>query len=255
MTAQLIYSIEPTVLLVEKHEGTGLLYFHKTSRLELIDSYQGTGKHWLRHLKKHGNNVKTIWVSEVFTDSSIVDVALNFSHYHDIVESSLWANLIPENGLDGRPPGITVDGMGENIRKTMLDSEWKATVGVELHRKRVQNTDWESRNKDQSNTLNDSEWKATIGVRKIRLYQQTINDPEWRSTVGVERTRKRLEKTDFKKRNEKDRQKKYSLHKRPIVMTIKDIAEKHKIKLGSGWWQKSDDKLEVLLQQLKKEYK
>ena len=251
MTAQTIYSIPPTVLLVEKHEETGLLYFHKTSRLELIGSYQGNGKYWLRHLKKHGGNVKTVWVSEVFTDSTIVDVALNFSHYHDIVESTLWANLIPENGLDGRPPGINVDGMGEKIKKTMLDSEWKATVGVELHIKRVQNTDWESRNKDQSNTLNNPEWKATVGVRKIELYKQTINDSEWKATVGVERTKKRLEKTDFKKRSEKDRKKKQALHKRPIVYSIKEIAEKNKIKLGSGWWQKPDSVLEEIYERLR----
>ena len=110
MSAENIYSITPTVLMVKKHNKTGLLYFCKTVRLEQAKSYSGSGVYWKRHLKEHGNDFSTLWISDVFYDSAIVKVAVSFSDTHDIVNSKLWANLIPENGLDGynKPPKPSV---------------------------------------------------------------------------------------------------------------------------------------------------
>jgi hypothetical protein len=97
-----IYSkIKPTVLMVKKHQNTGLLYFCKTTRIEKAVAYKGSGVRWKTHLKKYGNNIVTLWVSDVYYDTSIRDVALNFSRVHNIIESKLWANLVEEDGLYG----------------------------------------------------------------------------------------------------------------------------------------------------------
>lgn len=93
--------IKPTVLMVKRHEGTGLLYFCKTTRIQKAYSYKGSGVRWRSHLKKHGSNVITLWVSQVYYDTSIKDVAINFSLMHNIVNSDLWANLVVEDGLFG----------------------------------------------------------------------------------------------------------------------------------------------------------
>ena len=98
------YSIPPTVLYILQHSVTGLKYFGKTT--QDIRKYKGSGIHWLRHCKKHPGKIKTIWVSEPYTNAEIVSkFALSFSRDNNIVESKEWANLIAENGLGGGTPG------------------------------------------------------------------------------------------------------------------------------------------------------
>ena len=101
------YIIPPTVLYIKQHSITKKKYFGKTT--QDILKYNGSGKRWSRHIKKHGKeHVITLWVSEPYTDSiTISEFALAFSRDNNIVESELWANMKPENGLDG---GITVTG-------------------------------------------------------------------------------------------------------------------------------------------------
>ena len=101
MTSTSIYTpITPTYLYIKQHFITGLKYFGKTTKDPY--KYNGSGKRWTRHIKKHGKeHIVTLWVSEPYTDTSITEFALKFSIDNDIVNSKEWANLIPENGLDG----------------------------------------------------------------------------------------------------------------------------------------------------------
>lgn len=97
--------IPPTYLCIKQHSITGLKYFCKTSKKDPI-KYLGSGVYWKKHIKKHGKeHVITLWVSEPYTDTSIIEHALHFSLENNIVESNEWANLITENGLDGGAPG------------------------------------------------------------------------------------------------------------------------------------------------------
>jgi hypothetical protein len=101
MTSTIIYTaIDPTYLYIKQHSITGLKYFGKTTQDPY--TYNGSGKHWTNHIKVHGKeHIVTLWVSEPYTDTSIAEFALKFSAENDIVNSDEWANLIPENGLDG----------------------------------------------------------------------------------------------------------------------------------------------------------
>jgi hypothetical protein len=92
--------IKPTYLYIKQHSITGLKYFGKTTRDPY--KYPGSGTHWIRHYKLHGSKfIKTLWVSQLYSDTSISEFALAFSELFDIVNSEEWANLKPENGLDG----------------------------------------------------------------------------------------------------------------------------------------------------------
>jgi hypothetical protein len=91
----------PTALLVMQHNATGLKYFCKSSRLDELKYYKGSGKYWKRHRAKHGNDI-TVGVLGVYYDKQrCVEVAEKFSKEHNIANSKEWANLIQENGLDG----------------------------------------------------------------------------------------------------------------------------------------------------------
>lgn len=89
----------PTYLYVKTHLVTGLKYFGKTSKDPV--KYKGSGKHWVAHLKVHGNLVSTEIIGFFEQKSECEDAARKFSAENKIVESEDWANLIAENGLDG----------------------------------------------------------------------------------------------------------------------------------------------------------
>jgi hypothetical protein len=99
-------TIYPTVLYIKQHSITGLKYFGKTTRDPY--KYNGSGKHWVRHIKKHGRKyIITTDVFGPFTDKdAIIEFALAFSRDNNIVESKDWANQRPENGLDGWTKGV-----------------------------------------------------------------------------------------------------------------------------------------------------
>ena len=91
----------PTALLVMTHNVTGLKYFCKTTRLGFLHNYKGSGVYWKRHMRLHGRDVTVGILGVYFDKDRCVSAALNFSKQNDIVKNSEWANIIPENGLDG----------------------------------------------------------------------------------------------------------------------------------------------------------
>ena len=102
------YIIPPTVLYIKQHSITKKKYFGKTTAKNPY-KYLGSGEYWTDHIKKHGKeHVVTRYVSKPYTDSDTISKrALAFSIRHNIVESKDWANLKPENGLDGGCKGTT----------------------------------------------------------------------------------------------------------------------------------------------------
>jgi len=118
MTSTSIYTaIDPTYLYIKQHSITKKKYFGKTTRDPY--TYNGSGVYWTRHINKHGKeHIVTLWVSEPYTDTSVVEVALKFSSDNDIVNSKEWANQKPENGLDGGTPGTKhTEETKANMRK------------------------------------------------------------------------------------------------------------------------------------------
>lgn len=95
----------PTYLYIKQHSLTKKCYFGKTIQDPL--TYNGSGILWTKHIRKHGVKfIETLWV-KLFTDKlECTRVALLFSEQQDIVKSKLWLNLMPENGIGGRPEGI-----------------------------------------------------------------------------------------------------------------------------------------------------
>lgn len=100
ITEEIENSFRPTRLAIK--ELNGLKYFCKSVRKN-FEKYKGSGKFWSNHIKKFGSeNVRTLWISDWFyCPHHIQDFALVFGEYNKIVESSEWANLIPEYGIGG----------------------------------------------------------------------------------------------------------------------------------------------------------
>lgn len=95
-------NFKPTCLYIKRHDKTGMMYLGKTNKPDPY-KYAGSGKRWQNHYKKHGKEyIKTVWVSERFTDiEALIEFSLFISEELDIVKSENFANIIPENGING----------------------------------------------------------------------------------------------------------------------------------------------------------
>lgn len=86
-------------LYLKTHNVTGLKYVGYTSRSP--QTYRGSGKHWVRHINKHGYDVTTIVLYETSYMEEIKEIGLYFSELWNIVESKEFANMKQEDGTGG----------------------------------------------------------------------------------------------------------------------------------------------------------
>ena len=99
-------------LYVKTHNKTGLKYLGFT-KLDPF-TYKGSGKYWNSHLKVHGNNVTTAILFQSQSKSDIKPIGLQYSKLWNIVESTEWANLKPEDGYGGYvPKHLRADRQGD----------------------------------------------------------------------------------------------------------------------------------------------
>ena len=90
-----------TIYLYKKtHKITGLKYLGKTSEPN-PHKYLGSGTYWMRHLKKHGDDVETEILKECSSNDEVKQWGLYYSELWNVVESSEWANMKPEAGDGG----------------------------------------------------------------------------------------------------------------------------------------------------------
>lgn len=88
-------------LYLKTHNKTGLKYLGKTIAKDPYN-YTGSGKVWLRHIKKHGYDVTTEILAKSSDKEVIKNLGLYYSNIWNVVENNTFANLVPEAG-DGGP--------------------------------------------------------------------------------------------------------------------------------------------------------
>lgn len=86
-----------TIYLYKKtHKVTGLQYLGKTVRDPF--KYNGSGIKWCSHLRKHGYFIETEILRECSSIEELKEWGRYYSNLWNVVESSAWANLKPEEG-------------------------------------------------------------------------------------------------------------------------------------------------------------
>lgn len=86
--------------MIKEHNDTGLKYLCQTSKQD-PHTYAGSGKYWLRHLAKHGENFTTTILEQTENKQVLQEKGRHYSKLHNVVESDDWANLTIEQGDGG----------------------------------------------------------------------------------------------------------------------------------------------------------
>ena len=114
----------PTLTLYKKtHRKTGLKYLGYTSRDPF--NYTGSGKHWTRHIAKHGYDVDTEILLQTTNKTEIKEQGLYYSKLWNIVESNDWANLKEESGTGGAMGSTSRKTVSNKMRGRAKSEEWK----------------------------------------------------------------------------------------------------------------------------------
>lgn len=202
-------------LYVKKHNKTGLKYLGQTKRKNPF-TYNGSGKYWTRHIKKHGYDVKTIILLEIECINELERVSRFFSDFFDVVNSPDWANIIPETGIDINginETGKNIYGMNGKTPNVVHDLK----RGIEKQKYLWKNdNEWaENRRKNLSNSMrkwlenNDPIWLGkTHSEKSIQKQKKTFEEikhqsGEKNSQYGtmwihsvVEKRNKKIKKTE-----------------------------------------------------------
>jgi len=170
---------EPTWLYIKRHTETGLMYLGQTKKKNVL-KYNGSGRRWLPHIRKHGiHKVETLWFC-LFTDlNELTKTALSLSNNMNIVESSLWANLKPENGVDGAIKGIPLTEEHKNKLKEakknrnheqkMSEDLWKCILLLGTKRTEKQKTKMSAAQKNKSTAYITEHFKTKMSdsIKKV----------------------------------------------------------------------------------------
>jgi hypothetical protein len=137
-------------IMIKTHSKTKLKYLCVTHN-EDYEKYKGSGLYWKNHLKIHGSEyIDTELLYETECKEELRNKGLYYSSLYDVVESSEWANLIPETGYDY--DGITRDGWF-GWYNSLSDAEIKQrnlNISAKV-RERYANEDPEKISKEQRN--------------------------------------------------------------------------------------------------------
>lgn len=178
---------KPTYLYIKTHKKTGLKYFGKTISKNPVN-YRGSGIRWQQHLKEHGGSRSDITTEIIgyYTDElECRKAALEFSEKHNIVESTDWANLEPEDGTWGGRGGnsgsrngsygtrwITNGKENRKIAKNeQVPAGWRYGMSVPH--------DWGERlnktQKGQTSPLKGKSWNDIYGKEKADLMRENLS--------------------------------------------------------------------------------
>jgi hypothetical protein len=116
--------MEKIYRLYIKTSPFGLKYLGKTTKDPF--KYKGSGKIWLRHIKKHNlthKDIQTEIIFETIDVNKLINEGIRVSNKFDVVNSTEWANLRPEAG-DGGDTSKFINYSNPIFHKSSRSDSW-----------------------------------------------------------------------------------------------------------------------------------
>jgi len=161
-------------LYIKTHRKTGLKYLGKTVQDPF--AYPGSGIRWLRHVRKHGNDVNTEILKECKNNEEVKAWGSYYSDLWQVVNNPEWANLKPELGEGG-----SVKGRPGNTKGLTCEEIQKDTKAAQQRRENHKN--WMFENNPFKGKKHSEEAKAKMrDVRKTMI--ANLTDEERKQLLG-----------------------------------------------------------------------
>lgn len=154
-------------LYLKTHNITGLKYLGKTTKDPF--KYKGSGKYWLRHLKKHGNNVTTEILHICKSDDELKKLGLKYSKKWNIVENISFANLKNETGDGGLYSNFDYS---EHSKQLWNNQEYRDKQLNEGQRKRIKKLIGRKASDDHRKKISE----ALKGLKKSESHKQKLSE-------------------------------------------------------------------------------
>jgi hypothetical protein len=228
ITEKITSEFEPTRLAIKKLAGQ--YYFCKSTKQDFM-SYPGSGVVWKKRIKKYGKaKVETLWVSDWYhCPHEIQEVALQFSKENQVVESKLWANIVPENGLRGGR--VSPESIEKNIATRRANGTLNPST-PESVKKMVET-------KRKNGTMNSNTPETVAKAIATRKKNGTLNPNTLESRQKAEETKRRngthSSSTEIQDKILKTRMAKASkysfIHESGIkeYCTVRDLSKKYNL--------------------------
>jgi len=207
------------------HNKTGLKYLGQTSRDPF--NYLGSGKRWLNHINKHGNDVTTDILFESKCKKQLKDMGLYYSKKYNVVSDRSWANLVEEQGTGG-DTSKTANFI--NAIKMRDYSHKKDTKYLQKISKRIKKM-WEEKFSDPNFDI--AEYKKMCSNRSKRMWESrgiTEDDRKIRS----KKQKEYLSKPGVKENLSKKSKENWLKISKTYEVTFPD-GHKEIIKCFRGW--------------------
>jgi len=194
-----------------KTSPLGLKYLGKTTKNPFI--YNGSGKIWKRHIKKHNltyKEIKTEIVFETTNKMELIRLGNKLSVKYDIVKSKEWANLRVENGdggdtskfIDYSNPIFHQSNRGKHLHTFNSEEEKKIIIAErtskidynnpERLRKIKENTNWDTwRESIKKRNLDYKNMRRNV-VNKKPILQLDLNENIIREFNSIMEASKKL---------------------------------------------------------------
>jgi len=145
-------------LYLKTHNVTGLKYLGKTIKDPYV--YKGSGKMWVRHIKKYGYDVTTQILLVTDCKEELKETGLFFSKLWAVDKSNEFANLCQEEGQGGN----TWDKRGRYVSEYTREKQSKSRIG------KKKSEEW----KNMMRKPKSAEHRSKISKSKIGVTRPTI---------------------------------------------------------------------------------
>ena len=122
-------------LYLKTHNVTGFKYLGQTKNDPF--KYKGSGKRWIRHLKVHGNDIKTEILLYTSDYEELKKTGIFFSKLFNIVQSKEWANLTEESG-NGISPQFSSKLQKQRIKEGSMPQVFTKETAITHNKKMLE---------------------------------------------------------------------------------------------------------------------
>lgn len=168
-------------LLLKQHNITKKYYLCKrvTSDIKTLFTYRGSGKRWLLHLAKHGDNISTCILLITRDLKTFKDISSFYNKVWRVGENSNFLNLKPEDGDGGDTWKFSQNVDERKIKVSISLKKYNSTQEGKLTRIRCgETTSKLQRGKTMKERLGIDYNDSREGKKWDEIYEKSYKHPQ-----------------------------------------------------------------------------